>query len=1641
MDELQLWHALHERSWAGSESTLVAALDRLARAPMRRRLVFAGLVAALWNERSLPLRRAVLGVLRGSRTPSALRLCIEALDDDDAALRRAGLAGLAAAAAHAPRRWCHALFHPRADIRRAAIESLPHPDAGFMLPWLRRDPEHATHPAVLAEQPGAGLALELWAAGELDVEATAEALATAAPSELISVLRRAPHRAMAEVTAIVAGGSPAADTPEASADIVDTWAAVWLAVPTQRTAMRDALVDCLDRCRGARDREPVRLRVAAGLRLAVDRHREAVPLAVVAVACAPGLLQPGHWSPERQRDAARRLHELHRLKVRSDPRRIGPLLKAGLARHDDGTIDLTAAASLIGWFGVKPLPTLGSLVDEGALPETIARTPACWPAVATLDSPALEHLVAAVRLVNDEAGLAIIASALPRWLQQLPQVGKRVAESLDGDAAVTVIEGLTFPADASRSVSTESLDAVAPRLAPTQLGIVCARLLRQRDPTTRVPCVLGRVLGSRPAKDMRAVVAGLGRDETRGLVDSFMAQPDAWSDLPSGHVARLLEAIARQRSPHAGRGAFWTEAEYEPIDRWMRGLLGTPAAKRERAADPPFGGARPGVWLAGDERGLADVVVTILELPEREDRVRALDGVAEAIVGQLRRSEGRHVGEPAVEVSTWLEAERGLKGGPPESGVALLVPLLERPPALAEPAAAILDALRDSEAAAKAIAAHERAVVTLAPDISAEARRHLVRWPRMDLVPIRDPQGRPWLDDPEGPTRDDGLESTRAADVLAALKRPIALGAAGQAALLERLRTQPPVGAEVIARSVARWSDPDVLQGVEAFIGDPAAPIWLRFRAALGLGQSNAASWLPVLLQLACEPLPMSSDGPTSWFSPNDWDGLLALARLDAGESRARGWLRRVGRAVRRRSPSGADDDPGARRIAAALATSPHPHAHRRAIPVLLGTRRTADTLDALEAALRAGWYLPDYLKYRLADALAPERPDLVVPVQLEQLLTYDDEREAQLAALAPGAHTVAAEALIDGAVWAGTDSLETCAELLRGSPVDVAPQWRRLLEVAPSGATRTLAIERVKKWQGRDDKLRQIADTFAWGIRTSRELSGTFFDIHMTAKREDLGFIRAGECVINVSPIPILDEHPEGRDIVEGLILHELGHHLHHHSREALEVWGRAQRHGLFSLLNLVADEHLERNIRALDPLYGDRLKRLATYAFQTLSRDVDVVTALHAFGMRAFAALSARPLEVAESDDAVRLRSGQILTELDRLGHPIARFVRALRMGMGNRHGDPVLEQALALFKSGFRRQDMRGLFEITKTLARLYGVTPDRSRGGGALTDAAGSGGPSDLLDIFGGHETLPEDANATERAGLRDADVQREIKRIFEAPKQATQNTPATPDPKHLMINVGRRIEFDTIERIVGVPRNPAKHREMAAAVRRHAQRLRRDFERLGLQHEPQRARLSGRAFDRTRTLAVVVKRDPRMLVARKLVVDSDLFLGVAIDCSGSMAGGNLDKARRFGVLLAEAARGMSNVDARFVGFTDRTIFDAGDDQRCAVSQLQSSGGNNDAAALAHVATLARASRRRSKLLIMVSDGLPTECTVAALRKLVDELTRRHGMLCAQVAVAKIVEPCFRHYVEVLGPDLDASAKRFGQIVTGLAQGAL
>ncbi|MEL6546311.1 MAG: hypothetical protein AAFQ82_16910, partial [Myxococcota bacterium] len=547
-------------------------------------------------------------------------------------------------------------------------------------------------------------------------------------------------------------------------------------------------------------------------------------------------------------------------------------------------------------------------------------------------------------------------------------------------------------------------------------------------------------------------------------------------------------------------------------------------------------------------------------------------------------------------------------------------------------------------------------------------------------------------------------------------------------------------------------------------------------------------------------------------------------------------------------------------------------------------------------------------------------------------------------------------------------------------------------------------------------------AETFAWGVRQGVRLTGRKFSIRMIGG-DAFANTRLTSSSININPLPLLRGERDGRTVIEGLILHEFGHHVHHASDASLGIWNRAQRAGLHKLLNLVADEHLERNIRAEREEDGNRLKTLATYAFQRRQSEMPVETLLNVLGFRAFDVLKAAKLEVARDPDCVELKLGETLRALEAQGSSFTRFFRALRMGLGNRHGDPKVERALELFRGAqFRNSSMNELWLITQKLQEIFGDDVKQ-------------------LEVFDQHSEWGDGTDARIHGdGITDEEVQRAIDRILDPSSgQSREKPPETFKPK---MNLGAEEGFNRISNLETVAPNPDAHRMRAQRVQRMAKKMRAYLERLGLAMKERGGRVRGFAVDRERLRGLVFQGDPRVLRSREVQKDSDLFLGVIVDCSGSMAAGDsMEKAKLFGVLLAEATKGMSTIETRFWGFTDQVIYEAGNANRCAVTSLEANGGNNDSAALWHAAQVAFRSRRRAKLLVMISDGAPTECTAESLKTLVNELTRRHNVACAQIAVRPIDEVCFPHYVEITEGELESAVRKFGNVAANLVSRTL
>jgi len=1679
MRDLFLWHRLGGGSeqepdpdWVGDLLLSLARSSKQTRAPFYARLL-------RWADHDEPVIRAsVMAALAGASGYDAWRVLVAGLDDEDDTVRATAVASLAQSCQHAPARYAHALFHPRPDVRRMALSGPVPQQSKAMVAYLRADPDlrdrAAAFPWPEAPLP---LATDLYQRGLIAAADLVILVARHGGPAVRDYGLAAVGRSNDEISRFLAEARdrPCPEPPR-EPDALDPLVNAVAEDPPRAGAAAGALLAAV--AGQNRKRGPRRL-LAAVLACGVRRGfgdrlaamAAALEPAVLEFACIPDDCLPaltnGLWDGRDQGPPLSGMVE--------------DALATPRLRDPAGGLRLPLAVALIARARAAPTRTLGRQFGNDAVADALCGPDGvlAWTWLCQLPAetkPRFWGWLHALRKRAPERYGVLIAIALAQWaghetrcrqlvdaLDDADCVSAAVfalAELLVGDFVLSARRRDAFCDEVVRLLQPEALAHLIvdllkePADARVDLAAELARraeadwaadaLARVEPPTLRL--LLGRGPGSSSPLTWEQDLALARRLEHTG--DEWLA---SWAE-----ELRLLSRASAAPAPAvADRGVALTEAQGDAIARAAEGDL-------EDALGPALRAPAEGLVDALARRPLPTrphlpACVALLGCRDPLDAVAAqlqrFGGDSDehearldhAVASLWQRSEALSALGHAFlyrwekhlfHLADWVEGRGGLL--PCLTFVETLPTLWvrrvfcdalahltmvlryrdrKRLSALVQPglvdhlcegldgawgraAAAMLVALVELHMSDVPIEAVRAAALDRAPDCDTETRKLLRRVVRLEGVPGMAPR--------EHGSFEDALLVARSSDdidellalcrhgvrqvVEEAALRLLGFEGRGEAALASlagELRDLPQPGP--VAQSVALWSDEAAVAAVRALVSDASVAAETRFRLALGLCDRGEREVLPVAFETACIPA-----DPAAWFGRADWSAMVALA----GEAPA------------------------------ALGLAPSPH-HRAATPAVEWLIAHGGGEPEVRKALRG--YLdveadrPLDLRRSAARALVDRFDDWFgEPVLLELAADESAGEPDWLVRKSTGSRRAAlVEDLVEMALVGGRDVCTEGRALAVARCPSVPPPLRTaacqsLLTRGLDAATRRVAASHLTASQR--DKLGQIARSFAWGVRRSQELTGSLFRIHLTSAEADFGHTYLDKNRVFVSALPVMRGERDGKDIVEGLILHELGHHMFHRGDREDTVWARAERDGLGRLLNLVADEHLERNLRALNPDYGDRLKKLDAYAFMHAVHDQRVDHLLEAMLGHASAALAGTRLDVAFDDACVRLRRGDAIGELDRMGHPLARFSRALRMGLGNRRDDPVVAEALGLFGKGFRKLDMEGLYAVTRRLAGLFG---------GAVAVAS----------VFGGPEDLPwgERDRDAHGVGIDDDILQREVERILDPGKRAQRRSDSGKG--RLQINVSPDIDFDRIDRVERVRGGDDVYRACVPEVRRHSSRLRHLLRELGLQWQPVGARVSGRALDRSRLRSLVTRGDPRILRARQPVLHNDLFLGVVIDCSGSMvAGDNIARAQRFAVLIAEAVRDLRGVDARFFGFTDSMIYDAGSAEHCAVGALKADGGNNDAAGLYHAATVAEQSRRRARVLVMVSDGLPTECSTEALKALVSDLGRRRGICCAQVAVRPLEEVCFPNYV-VLDDELDVAVARFGGIIGDLARRTL
>ena len=1677
MRDLLLWRLLRDDT--GDSVELVRLLEQLAKIPVGRRFAFLGWLEGALSHESAEVRAAAVAALSGVGGQPGLKMLVAALDDESAAVRRTAVESLRRSAESQPGRWAHVVFHPRADVRAAALSADSPRQARSYSFYLLGDPESVDQVGVDSEiSPKAlGALLDFVDRGAFAPADARRHVADFNPTALVAALDRDVTRAGDDIEDVLHRGKAE------GSDCYDRLFRLFWDAPEDEAEQTRKFFGSLMQTLAAKKR-PIRKRVAAAVWVTARRSGAWIPEAAgLSAVCYPMFLGDRAVDADIRRAAAGALFLLKTHVPKESGSVVDRLLRCDIAADEGGKPDLFVCGAVL----------------------RLARD---RPYAALLEAYPLDHVVEA--FVSDperNAPFLMIDDGSDRgrkWF--LANVGKRFKKR---HGMLLALVAWVLPAD-ELNMLEELTPVGAVNVATALLELESRPEARLTDSKVRrLSTALAQRIGRRAFK--RFLESWLDREspelsalgvallgtlaqaiKTEDFVDAGMALPleklrrflvaiPFAAGVPYGkeralagvlvdHLEEDVRAWARERVPEASGDPpakpLAVPDEVVALTSSEKKRIATCAeADLADAVSPCIGRPRRGLAAALRARPTVgapsvDVCVALLgchdephEVAEQFERFRTtspdfmaevdarvvlvweskkllpplghawlfrwerhafafgdvLVGHAPGVVDALRAFES--MPSPLLRVSVfdaagecfamWAVRERRkLRRDVEPPLVDHLVDLLDTE--MGEGAARMLAAMHRTRSFVDEIAAARPRIDALLPDVDDRVR--------LRLSPIVDSRGLPKRSsgaranqaplDAELIDRirrstdvEELIEHCRSEDeriVEEAVLRLVELGGEAPRRLAAMVSQVPPVpGFRAIVDSATLWTDDPALDQLRALTRDPERPAELRFRIAVALLEREEEEFLEVAFAAATEPL------GDPWLTEADWDRLVARA----GETAA----------------------------SLGLAASPHPHAYRRAIEHLL-TLEAADgeVAAALHAFLDAGTERLEDLRLRVAHRLKQVHDLYGFPLLLQEVVA-PDASYGRLFKRVPGAYV---DAFVEGALVAGGNFVSEARVLtvIEPKPVDAETRERNLKRLLLDGTNDQVAervVRRLSDARGRDAKLTRIAEVFAWGVRTSIALTGRLLRVHMSS-RSALGYTRLGENRVYVSPLPMLRSDRNGEQIVEGLILHEFGHHRYHRGKKAERVWKTAEHEGIFGLLNIVADEHLERNLRALDSGYGDRLKRLDAYAFQHSDREVLVNALLAMLGSRSFDVLSKTSLGVALQGHHVSVNNGKLLLEMERVGMSFTRFFRALRMGLGDRHGDPRVADALDLFGKGFRKMSMPELLEIARELRKRFGAE-------------------TLVAESFGGHETLPEGGrdSVIHGEGIGDPDVQREVERVLDPDARRTSSRGRDGGkPGKLWINVKPDEHFDKITRVEKLSRDGMLHRQQARLVLRHARRMRGYLEELGLARVPRRMRLRGHKFDRTRARAVVTRGDPRMLVARELVVNTDLFLGVIVDCSGSMqADANIDKARAFAVLLSEAAKNLDGIDLRMFGFTDRVIYDAGDAQQCAATSLEAGGGNNDAAALYHAASVAKASRRRAKLLVMISDGLPTECSAQALKALVTRLTKKERMCCAQVAVRPLEEVCFSNYIELREDDLDASVRRFGAIVAGLVRKAI
>lgn len=213
-------------------------------------------------------------------------------------------------------------------------------------------------------------------------------------------------------------------------------------------------------------------------------------------------------------------------------------------------------------------------------------------------------------------------------------------------------------------------------------------------------------------------------------------------------------------------------------------------------------------------------------------------------------------------------------------------------------------------------------------------------------------------------------------------------------------------------------------------------------------------------------------------------------------------------------------------------------------------------------------------------------------------------------------------------------------------------------------------------------------------------------------------------------------------------------------------------------------------------------------------------------------------------------------------------------------------------------------------------------------------------------------------------------------------------------------------FTTITHTVPVDASPEFLNGVADEVAEAAQPLRQSLSRLGIVACDRDNQATG--FDLIDDIETAALGEVNLFVDDAERHRTRLAIDVVVDCSDSQndsttllrRGEKFKRARKMALAIEAAVKGRRGASARIWGYTDAAIYDCGAAGSGRASGLPCGGGNNDAAALQHAAQSVSARNGVTRVVVLISDSQPADCTWGALHTLGWELIQQ-GIVVVQV----------------------------------------